>query len=342
MLAWRRAREPPVDRALQVLDAPVGVPVRSLPAGAEVLVDGQATGLTTPLASLPLEPGTHTIELELADFGAWQGEVTVSPGGGGMDGIDVALTGTVSAYTDKLLPGVEVELDGQPLAEAPVVTGDVPAGMHVVRFRGPGGYSGEGEVPVRVGETAEVVAPMGAAESLGLVTVRGFTVGSTGKSFADGDPIRVDGDAHSATPAEIYLAGGRHTIELEHEGRTLRRVVQVRAGDRRFIDLRIDRLPAISIEHAAPATVEVGSHPLLTATLHGQGAERRRPVFLQVELDGRWTRLAMGQVPGAASTYVVGLPVTSNLAGEMLRYYFTTTDPAGRTADSAIYSVVLR
>jgi hypothetical protein len=322
--------------------APVVFPITSDPAGAEVVIDGSATGRTTPLADLELPPGTYHLELRFAALGNWSGEITVMPGSRTAPGTHVALTGTLAAYTSKVTPDVRVFLDDQPIGTAPVSLDSVAAGMHVVRFAGPGGFTWEEETVVRIDESTDVVAPMEGVDNLGLISVRTYRVGPTGKEFARGDRLVVDGREQGTAPAELYLPPGPHQIEIHRsDGARLHRIVRVRAGDHRFVDLRYDRLPALTIEHQAKETVPVDSSPLLTVTLHGQGAGRRHKVHLHLGIDETWKRLTMGPVPGATGTYVIGLPVTSNHVGESVRYYFSVDDVAGQTAYSAIHTVAL-
>lgn len=322
------------------LDAPVVFPIRTQPAGAELVVDGQTTGRRTPITDLELAPGTHAVELRLGDLGSWSGELTVPAGIAITDGAELLLAGSLTAVTDKTVAGVEVYLDDTPLGPAPVSRDRVPAGQHVVRFKGPGGYSWAEEVVVRVDEMAEVTARMDGVESFGLVTVRSYGVGPTGKSYVDGDHVVVDGESRGTTPAEIHLEAGRHVIDVTRPGHGgVKQVVAVMAGDRRFVDIRLDRLPALSITHEPPSRLAIDATPLMSVTLSGQGIDRQRRVYMHVELDGDWQRLRMGAVPGADATYVVALPVTSAYAGEAVRYYFTCEDAAGQTAYTTIFSV---
>jgi tetratricopeptide (TPR) repeat protein len=57
-----------VERRLQEFNSrPATVAISSTPAGAEILVDGQATGQVTPV-DLTLSPGEHTVELRLEGY----------------------------------------------------------------------------------------------------------------------------------------------------------------------------------------------------------------------------------------------------------------------------------
>ena len=92
------------------------------------------------------------------------------------------------------------------------------------------------------------------------------------------------------------------------------------------------------------STLAFGTSVSLRTGLNPAGVKMVLPQDgrVHVMLDGRWKMLHMGAVPGAPSSYVVGLPVTSNHSGETVRYYFTTDDAAGQTCFTSIFSVPMK
>ena len=65
---------PPPERS-----GPAAVRVDSLPAGAQVFVDGRSVGYT-PLVVGELTPGTHSIRMQLPGYRPWVSAVTLGPG----------------------------------------------------------------------------------------------------------------------------------------------------------------------------------------------------------------------------------------------------------------------
>jgi hypothetical protein len=53
--------------------------VESLPAGAQVFVDGRSVGYA-PLIVADLTPGTHSIRMQLPGYRPWVSAVTLAPG----------------------------------------------------------------------------------------------------------------------------------------------------------------------------------------------------------------------------------------------------------------------
>jgi hypothetical protein len=75
----RPARQPAVPPPSPERSGPAAMRVESLPAGAQVFVDGRSVGYT-PLVVGQLSPGTHSIRMQLPGYRPWVTAVTLSPG----------------------------------------------------------------------------------------------------------------------------------------------------------------------------------------------------------------------------------------------------------------------
>ena len=129
--------------------------VRSMPPGAEVIVNGQSRG-TTPLALAGLPYGPYEVEVTLAGYpprreaflldagdpiGSLSADLTAATAGvsaageasaGAPSAAQVAI-GSILAETRP--PGAAVWLDQRLVGETPVSLPDVPAGAHRIEFR---------------------------------------------------------------------------------------------------------------------------------------------------------------------------------------------------------------
>ena len=129
--------------------------VRSMPPGAEVLVNGESRG-TTPLALAELPYGPYEVEVTLAGYGSrrtqfildeadpigsFNTDLTAAPGepsaagaapAGAPPGGEVAI-GSILAETRP--PGAAVWVDQRLVGETPMLIPDVPAGAHQIEFR---------------------------------------------------------------------------------------------------------------------------------------------------------------------------------------------------------------
>ena len=120
--------------------------VRSSPAGALVVVDGQPRG-ETPLAVRGLEFGSHTISVTGAGLPRWERRVTLTPehpsesfeiGGVTGEGSPAAAEGPASLQVDSRPAGARVYVDGRMVGATPLVLPDVTPGSHMVRIELPG------------------------------------------------------------------------------------------------------------------------------------------------------------------------------------------------------------
>lgn len=132
--------------------------VRSTPAGAAILVDGQPTGRVTPAdVSTFAQTQESVVTLTLAGYHPWHGlarkveemtltlDATLTPSSAG--------TGAIQLQSDP--PGATVFLDNQQTAyTTPGTIQNVPASQHVVEYRHAGFYPFREEVTVTPGRTA--------------------------------------------------------------------------------------------------------------------------------------------------------------------------------------------
>ena len=124
--------------------------VRSMPPGAEVIVNGESRG-TTPLALAGLPYGPYEVEVTLAGYpsrreqlmldagdpiGSLNADLTVPPAGGAPATSPPAeQVGIGSILAETRPPGAAVWLDQRLVGETPVSIPDVPAGAHRIEFR---------------------------------------------------------------------------------------------------------------------------------------------------------------------------------------------------------------
>lgn len=179
------------------------ISITSTPTGAKVTLDGSDTGKTTPCTLTGIAPGSHTLLLELSNYGKWSGSVEVKSG----QTADVSVTLAGFSYQFVMNWGEMGSNDGQlwnPAGIAADSSGNIfvadSGNYRVQRFTAQGAYtrrwgsSGSGDYQFR--------------------TPLGIAVDSTGNVFvADTGNCRIvkyngDGD---------YLDqfGSRGTGELE-------------------------------------------------------------------------------------------------------------------------------
>ncbi|MBK9303360.1 MAG: PEGA domain-containing protein [bacterium] len=145
--------------------------VTSVPAGAAVLVDGAATGETTP-ASLLLGVGPHRIAVDLMGHLATPASLDVAVIAGAFATADFALDALGALAVSSDPAGAAILLDGAETGHVTPHTFDVVAGDHLVELR-LAGYTDPletREVSVLPGETASIEATLLAAGGLAVTS----------------------------------------------------------------------------------------------------------------------------------------------------------------------------
>jgi hypothetical protein len=249
--------------------------------------------------------------------------------------------GRIEARTEPFIAGVTVTVDGKAIGKAPVSLDGIPAGKHLVGFDGGNGRRWEEEVNVIPDEVAIAIAPLGAPETRGMVEVIATRMNNDGPSDEE-VRVLVDGEVRGATPLDLTLEPGTHAVALDLGGdRVIYRVIEVRPGDKQVLDVPVDAPQAFVIEHRAAANLAADGTVILTVQVKGPSAAATY-LNLHVEEDGVFKNYPMGPVPGAPGTYAVGLPVSRELHGKRLRYYFATAAEGETPVVTKIFTVPLR
>lgn len=276
------------------------VTVTSDPAGAAVLVDGQARG-TTPV-TMTLATGRHQVQVGV-EGSAWTQTVDVAPGVSATLHVAVpapALAldaaregGTLEITTEPA--GLAVSVDGEPRGVSPISVSDLRPGTHEVAVaRGTSlirrTVSVEAGVP-----TAVLISTAGnAGISSGWLTVTGPV------------PVRIQENGtllgNSEAP-RLLLPVGRHDLEFVNEtfGYRSERTVQITAGQAATIALEpVTGTLSVNAQPWAEVWIDgkrigetpignlplpIGNHDLLLR--HPQLGDRRRTVAVSANTPAR-------------------------------------------------------
>jgi serine/threonine protein kinase len=147
--------------------------VRSVPAGARVLVDGAPRG-ETPVAVRGLELGPHTVVVTAPGYAEWEDRVTLTAerpsysfeiplnphGSGPATGSNVVPAAPTVLQVDSRPAGAQVWVDGSLVGVTPLLLQDVTVGAHSVRIQLPGYRPWTTSVAVGRGERGRVAASL--------------------------------------------------------------------------------------------------------------------------------------------------------------------------------------
>ena len=284
------------------------------PAGARVRVDGKPVAGKTPF-TLGLTPGEHKVEVYYGEYA--NAVFTVDGARGDKRSRSFAWTGSFGVASADSSVRLAVTLDGQPIGTAPLWRDSVPVGRHRLGFRAPGVRAWEEEVQVRANQSARVTASPVKVPPYGLVTARAELVTSDGVEDLDGIPVFVDGTHAGATPVDLKLDPGPHSIRIARDaGAPSIHLIDVQAGGRFFASAEFGRPadPLVAFEaptHAttAPIVVRLAADmplPIRQSWLH------LRP------LGGDWVRLPIAW-QGSQGTF--RFPLDRMPSAKSLSYY---------------------
>ena len=275
--------------------------VQSEPAGAPVVVDGSARGVT-PL-TLALAPGAHSVTVG-EGAGARSQAVNITRGGEAAVHVVLATaspapsrgsgTGGLQIATEP--PGARVFVDGVNRGTAPLTVGNLQAGPHTIRVTGASGAAVSRRVVVEPGVVASLVVTM-----------------TAGAPFASGwlsvtSPFRVqiseDGTLLGSTDTpRIMIPTGRHDLVFANPtlGFRAQHTVQITAGQTTALTLEVPR-GALNVNALPWAEVWIdgknmgetpignlalalGTHELIFR--HPEFGERRRTVVVTASAPAR-------------------------------------------------------
>jgi eukaryotic-like serine/threonine-protein kinase len=261
---------------------------RSEPAGAAVIVDGEARGVTPLDVKLP--EGQHVAEIRSGDSSR---TLTFTVAGGSVasqyvEFAPAAAAGRLEISSDP--PGAPVSVDGSAAGTTPLVLASIAPGPHTV-IVGEGGGATRQSVNVTAGATASVVVSGSRGPAAGWATLH---------TPFDMQVFDENGQLIGSTAADrVMLTAGRHDLRLANAtyGFETRLSVQITAGKTTTASvdvpngmLSVNALPwaNVSIDGRAVGTtplgnlsVPVGSHEIVWR--HPQLGERRQTVIVKAQ-----------------------------------------------------------
>jgi formylglycine-generating enzyme required for sulfatase activity len=181
------------------------VTLRTQPAGATVLVDGEAVGVS-PL-EMQLTAGERSIEVRLSGYNAWSDKVLVSADTP-LQLPDVRLSQADGRVEVGSSPTeANVSIDGEFRGRTPLNLRLTPGRTHTLTITKPGYETATREL--------SVAADSGRKVQIELTAQYGeIEVAST----PNGAEVWVDGERRAATPAKLTLTGVSHEVEVRQPG----------------------------------------------------------------------------------------------------------------------------
>lgn len=265
------------------------------PSGAQVLVDGEARGVSPVTLSLP--SGPHTVELR------GPGEprtipITVTAGQQLAQYVELGkATATLGKLQVRSEPaGAQVLLDGNDRGKAPLLIDSLAPGEHTIVLQSDVATVKQ-TVSIEAGQTASLVVPLSAAEG---APVSGWVSVSAPAELQLYENKRLLG---STAQDRIMVSAGRHDLELVNEplGYRVTRTLQVPPGKVASITvnwptgtLAINALPwaevtvdgnAVGQTPIGNLTLPIGPHEIIFR--HPDLGEQRQAVTVSLKMPAR-------------------------------------------------------
>jgi hypothetical protein len=341
------------------LRASVGaLDVRSTEAGASVVIDGRARGVTPLAGPLRVGAGGHVVRVFREGFRPFEARIDLA--GGETSTIDAGLQALAESgrlrVNEQSGRAVDVLVDNVVVGRTPW-EGTLAVGDHTVLLRGEG---------ARGTQAAAAPVTSGRLTTLNLATEE-LTAIARIEPVPASAIVALDGVVLGRGVWEGRLRAGRHTLEATAEGFVPSSPrVTFAAGERRVVPLELERdptSPAWGARNPARFTIDVTGAPAIASLFGGDvvahctGVCTRSPALgalvmfrggyqfpsgLGVTLDAGYFALAKDVRGRAAAIAVRGLPSNLGSADDELRVKGVRLGAAGAFHRGARFPFTLR
>ncbi len=242
-LLWRSSGQAHAPALTSAAPALTDVTIKSIPAGARILREGQEVGTASPSLAIKLPIGKTTLQAELDGYEPHSETIDTSTG----QPVNINFALIPVRQQLRIVGNGSLSLDNgspEPLSVG-MFSGELPAGDHTIRWAGKSGYDATFHIHVQDGEPATLVGPIrskasGEALLVSVASQRAHIYTTTAM------PIFVDksrqgiADSHGL---ETALPTGLHTIAAGKKPPVLTGKVESGAG--RFLLITFDNAPSM-------------------------------------------------------------------------------------------------
>ena len=243
------------------------ITIPTTPAGAEIRIDAEPSGITTP-GPVPILAGERRVTVKLAGHKAWNDILSIVAGEAmTLPAIELERADGLLTVTTRPA-GAGVTIDGDFRGETPLEVAVAP-GTHDVRVFRLGYTPWNDQVTVRSGREGQLNLTLEAASGEIAIETR-----------PEGVELWVDGEYHGEAAGVVTLSAVEHEIELRKEGHAgYSRTILPQPGYRQQIRVRLLTLAEARLANLKPERVtSLGQElVLLGPGSITMGASRREP-----------------------------------------------------------------
>ena len=320
-----------------------GLDIISEPPGAVVRLDGEIVPGRTPLSGVAVDPGVHRVELDWGAGGSWRDTIEVAAGS--KLTLHPAIYGSISFRASEAGRVLDVYVDGAYAGTTPLTLDRVTVGRHLIRFGGPGLTMTAQEVDVLRDVHVELVGNAGAPPAPGKLTIKSAILGDEGFQAGRGDPVWIDGVARGATPFDIDLPPGMHSVRIVRRGFPAQiSVIEVKQGGEHFATAEFGARSGEPLLFSPPASLSRSNPAPLTVRMPASAGDAEYALWIHAAAPGgSYLARPMTALGDAEGAYAALVPdeILKNAANKAL-VYFRATGPGGHELYTEIHTLPIR
>ena len=307
----------------------------SVPEGAALIADGHpVTAQTQNGWTRAVLPGTaRNIEIRGQSGPWWQADLTETG-----DTLRPVWSGEIVVEPSPHYSGGVLFVDGESRGQVPGTVGGIAPGWHVISVRQGDALVYEDARQVGPGEVVAWTVPAPPPSGKGRLIVRSRRMEAIGIVETQARPVRVDGRYRGATPLEINVPAGHHSVAVEEPGeRVLVQVLRIESGATRYVQAQYPQDPEVGVEIGRTTTMKPDGAIVVPVRIVGTGVPIEK-AFLQMvrprQTDTVPVPLAVS--PSDPRIWVGVIPKSLLTPGEAALAYAIGTDVSGKEGCSEI------
>jgi hypothetical protein len=307
-----------------------------IPEGAALLVDGRAvTGtVVSGWTRATVAYTARTVEIRGPNGTWWQTDLSQARS----DTLRPLWSGEIVVEASPLLAGDTLYVDGEPRGAVPGTVSGIAPGWHVMSLRSGSKLSYEDARLMASGEVVPLSIPSPPPEGKGHLIVRSRRMEESGMVETQARAVRVDGRYRGATPLELNLPAGYHSVAVEEPGQpNLVQVLRIESGSTRYVQAQYPQDQDLGVQIGKPTTVRPDGPIVVAVRIVGVGAPVEK-AFLQMvrPRQAETVQVPLSLSPSDPQIWIGVIPRSLLTPGEPAFAFASGKDVSGKEGCSEI------
>jgi PEGA domain-containing protein len=307
-----------------------------IPEGAALLVDGQAIqahveGAWT-LATVPV--ASRSVEIRGPSGTWWQTDLSQATS----DSLRPLWSGEIVVEASPLLSGDSLYVDGEARGPVPGTVSGIAPGWHVMSLRSGPNLRYEDARAMAPGEVVPLRVPAPPPEGKGRLIVRSRRMEQSGMVETQARAVRVDGRYRGATPLELNVPAGYHSVAVEEPGQPiLVQVLRIETGSTRYVQAEYPQDPDLGVQIGKPMRMKPDGPIVVPVRIVPAGAPIEK-AFLQMirQRQAETVQVPLSVSPSDPQIWIGVIPKSLLLPGEPAVAFASGKDVSGKEGCSEL------